>query len=192
MGVSEYEKDVPPQSKDKMDIQLVKDCTSGKKESFDVLIDRYSKKVLTMIYSQVGDFHSSEDIAQETFLRAYKSLDNYDETKGQFLTWVWGIARNCIHEWKRKKHIHSTVSDEIMQDIKNATQTDEQYAKIEKAISTLPHDVQQIIKMRHLQGMNCKEIAIVTGKEPNTVVKALSRAYEKIKTIVSQQKEDQP
>jgi len=83
----------------------------GDDEAFSHLVDAYQKPVYNLCYRMLGNVNSAEDAAQETFLRAYKSISRYD-TSRSFVTWLLSIASHYCIDQLRKKHIQSFSTDD--------------------------------------------------------------------------------
>src|ERR671927_1883310 len=82
--------------------ELVARVRAGDEEAFRLIFDRYSRPVLSFIYDMVGDRALAEDLAQETFVRAYRGLSGLrEETK--LSTWLFAIAKNCARESLRTR-----------------------------------------------------------------------------------------
>src|SRR5918912_3659886 len=82
--------------------ELVARVRSGDEEAFRLIFDRYSRPVLSFIFDMVGDRSLAEDLAQETFVRAYRGLSGLrEETK--LSTWLFAIAKNCAREHLRSR-----------------------------------------------------------------------------------------
>ena len=92
-------------------IRLVQD---GKTETYADLVQKYHKSLLSFIYRLVRDPHLTEDIGQEVFLSAYKSLSKFDtERKTPFAAWLFVIARNrCINHLRDHKSVKNVSIDE--------------------------------------------------------------------------------
>src|ERR671932_2394534 len=82
--------------------ELVARVRGGDEEAFRLIFDRYSRPVLSFIHDMVGDRAQAEDLAQETFVRAYRGLAGLrEETK--LSTWLFAIAKNCAREQLRTR-----------------------------------------------------------------------------------------
>ena len=86
----------------KPDSELVAESLLGNRDAFGALVTRYQSAVCAVTYSAVGDLARSEDIAQETFLQAWKSLRNLKEP-AKIKAWLCGIARNLAHNAIRRE-----------------------------------------------------------------------------------------
>ena len=168
---------------DNVEMKLVNDSICGNKESFSKLVTMYSEAILRMVVAKVGDMSLAEDIAQETFLRAYRNLESFRHT-GNFGAWLRGIAQNCIREWyKKRKPETVSINESIIEQVDSNYQQGVNLV-LNQAMDTLKGDLQQIVLMR-LEGKTCAEIAQVLNKPLNTVTKYLSRAYQKLEVEIN-------
>lgn len=173
------------------DIDFVKSALGGDKESFEKLVDRYHRWIYSFIKLAVTDPHIVEDITQEVFLRAYRSLKTCRDIK-KFRTWLFSIARNCIREWLRTKkgvQMHSHIDLDKLENNPSLVQNEvDQHVKklevLEQAVSTLPDETKQVLLMKYKENKTCAEIARILDKETNTVAKLLSRSYDKLKKVI--------
>jgi RNA polymerase sigma-70 factor (ECF subfamily) len=89
-------------------ISLVK---LGDKDAFNILVKRYEKKILNILYLQLGPINELEDLAQEVFLKVFKNLSKF-RGESQFSTWLYRIAMNISYDYKRKNKINIFSLDE--------------------------------------------------------------------------------
>lgn len=93
------------------DLKLVRLCLDGKKDAFEKLLGKYKLPVFNLIYRIVRNFADGEDLAQETFIKAFRNLNKYD-SKYPFLTWLFRIAHNTTIDFLRaKKNIVVSIDD---------------------------------------------------------------------------------
>ncbi|MBC8645057.1 RNA polymerase sigma factor [Flavobacterium lindanitolerans] len=71
--------------------------------AFTLLYDMYSKSLFSVIYNLIRDHEEAEDILQETFVKIWKNIESYDESKGRFYTWILNISRNASIDRLRSK-----------------------------------------------------------------------------------------
>src|SRR6201990_2180987 len=83
---------------------LVKRCQAGDSEAFDELVTRYRTRVFGMIYSMVHSEQDAWDLAQDSFVKAWKSIGRF-QGKSSFYTWVYRIVMNVTIDWLRKKQV---------------------------------------------------------------------------------------
>ena len=84
------------------DQQLVADYIAGDEKSLEILIKRYLKPIYNFICRYVGNEQEAEDITQEVFVKVWRSLKKFDQSKS-FKTWIFSIAKNTSIDWLRKK-----------------------------------------------------------------------------------------
>jgi len=77
-------------------------------KAFTVLYDMYSKNLYGVIYNLIRDKEESEDILQEVFVKIWKNIDSYNESKGRFFTWILNIARNTTIDKLRSKGFNNS------------------------------------------------------------------------------------
>src|ERR1035437_9684344 len=79
------------------DWNLVEQIKAGNNQAFDELMERYKRPIMNFVYRMIGDAAEAEDVAQEVFVRAYRSIcaARVHQTSGQFSTWLFQVARNA-------------------------------------------------------------------------------------------------
>ncbi|MGX7668611.1 RNA polymerase sigma factor [Flavobacterium pedocola] len=77
-------------------------------KAFTLLYDMYAKSLFGVIFNLIKDKEESEDVLQETFVKIWKGIDTYNETKGRFFTWILNIARNSAIDKLRSKNFNNS------------------------------------------------------------------------------------
>lgn len=164
---------------------------AGDKDAFARLVERYHRKILGLATILTSDTYAAEDIAQETFLRAFRSLKSCAQPH-RFEAWLTGIARNAAREWRRSRkhssHLVEDLPDEAMPTLTGIAALEEREARLaalERALTRLPTEQREIITLKYQKNKTCAEIALQLNKKTNTVAKALSRAYEQLEQGIS-------
>jgi len=173
---------------------LVEKCRKGDINAFELLVLKYQRRVFNLIYRLTGDNEMVEDIAQEVFLKAYKSLDSF-QGKSSFYTWLYRIAINTsFNHIKSNKENQFKVlesdsgGDKIYDNAENILDTEqliEQHElskKIEEAINSLNDEQKTIIVLRDVEGLSYDEIGKIIGCPSGTVRSRLFRARKELKT----------
>jgi RNA polymerase sigma-70 factor (ECF subfamily) len=166
--------------------ELIARARRGDGESFRLLFERYTRPVISFIFYTVGQRALAEELAQETFLRAYRSLGALrDETK--LSTWLFGIARNVAREELRARGREPRCGVEL-DDPSAAGLADEGpspssrlYGKelgaaVGAALAALDEDKRTVLVLKFYHGRSYEEIAAVTGFSPAKVRNDLHRA----------------
>lgn len=165
--------------------ELVSRVRAGDEDAFRLIFERYSRPVLSFIFDMIGDRAAAEDLAQETFVRAYKGLGGLrDETK--LSTWLFSIAKNCARESLRTRGRDRNkieIDGEEVFEIRDETPTPagrlldkELSAVIERALSRLDEDKRLVFTLKVFQQRSYEEIAEITGHSVGKLKTDLHRA----------------
>lgn len=171
------------------DQELVKMTLKGKKDSFEDLVNRYSHKVYSLALRMLRAPLDAEDVTQEAFLRAYRSLDTYNSDY-PFINWLLKIASNlCIDRVRKDQNVSFTDTDDELTLLPQSTYKDPESATLGKenltellgALYSLPAKYQLIILLRYLEGLKYEEIATILEEPVGTVKTRLHRARKLLK-----------
>jgi len=186
---------------DVSELDLVKRCQSGDTEAFDELVTRYRTRVFGMIYNMVHNEQDAWDLAQESFLKAWKSIGRF-RGQSSFYTWIYRIVMNVTIDWLRKQKIKggdAEFDDAIqLREIDPASKTvpkaealphqtmerEEIRARIEKAIGQLSPEHRAVILMKEIDDMQYHEIAEALGCSIGTVMSRLFYARKKLQSLL--------
>jgi len=157
------------------DYDLVKSCLAGDQDAFSELVSRYKRLVYSVVYSMIPDRQEVNDIAQEVFIRIYKSLGRYNP-QYKFSTWTAKIATNYCLDMLRKKKVDSLPIEEI-RDLSGGSNTPEERfirkernERIWKAVESLPEKYRTPLMLFHQNGLSYEEMTEVLN-EPMTIIK---------------------
>jgi len=176
------------------DQALVERVQQGDKQAFDILVLKYQNKIIQLAYRYVHDHDEALDVAQEAFIKAYKSLDNF-RGDSAFFTWIYRIAINTA-----KNHLVASGRRPPRTDLdaREAEQydgaeglreydtpehvllRDELKETIASAINDLPDDLRTAITLRELEGLSYEEIAQAMECPIGTVRSRIFRARDAI------------
>ncbi len=183
---------------DRTDEDLVAAYISGEEGAFSKLVERHLKTVYSFVIRFVGDAQEAEDIAQETFLKAWKSLKQYKVESSKFKTWILRIARNTAIDYlrKRKNIPFSEFETEDGQNILVETVPDtaelpdllfaklEDTATLSKAVAKLSPEAREVLLLHYTNGLTFLEIGEILGQPQNTVKSRHHRALLNLRTIL--------
>jgi RNA polymerase sigma-70 factor (ECF subfamily) len=175
------------------DSSLVTRTLSGDTNAFGELVRRYQSSVFNVCFRLLGERRSAEDLAQETFIRAYQRLDTFDQ-KREFGPWIRRVSANLCYNHLQKKRVDQvTLRDEIdsaafqSNDGPEATvSANERAEQIRTALASLPDHYRLVLELRHFQGMNYDEIAQALGLPLNTIKSHLFRARKQLAKILNE------
>ena len=168
------------QMADQSDESLVEVAKKGDVNAFGELARRYQKKVYNTIFGFIKNHEVTDDLAQETFMFAYKSLKGFKQ-KSSFYTWIYRIAVNLTlnHLKKMKKEKGREDLKENLSPIEDSSASSfspegrslkyELQNRLEKAIDSLPLPYKSTFSLVVLEGMSHGQAAQVLGCSENTV-----------------------
>lgn len=181
-------------SKEVTDKDLVARVQAGDNTAFDLLVRKYQSKVVSLVSRYVNDPSEALDIAQESFIKAWRALPNF-RGDSQFYTWIYRIAINTAKNYiaSRGRQPSATGYDidneedpqmnGLMKDVDTpeaVAMTGEIGNTVADAIEALPEDLREAIVLREIEGMSYEEIAESMSCPVGTVRSRLFRAREAI------------
>jgi RNA polymerase sigma-70 factor (ECF subfamily) len=165
----------PPTWGSATDAWLVEQGRRGNYEALGELVRRYESRLVRVLYRFVGDRELARDLAQETFLRVYCSLEKFDPSR-RFGPWLFRVALNLATDWMRGgKHL-STVQ-QLRQHAAgrgrpsetNAVEQLELVEEVRRVLQGVPYPYRIVLILRDLEGLTTSEIAAITGRTEATV-----------------------
>jgi len=183
------------------DSQVVQRFLDGDSRAFGELVDRYDKRLLNFVYRTVGDRERAQDLIQETFVRVYRHLHRFDQSK-KFSTWIYTIAGNLAKNELRNRSRNPLV---LFQTIKKNWEADHRPLEwedtklrpddlfrkrhlkelVENSVAQLPEHHRIVFVLRELEGKTYEEIAEITGCNLGTVKSRLNRARNNFARIIA-------
>ena len=164
------------------DSLLLSQYMKGNEEAFAELLKRHQNRVFSTVYLIVKDQYVAEDLVQEVFIKAVKTIKSgkYNE-EGKFLPWVLRIAHNLAIDHFRKNKRYPMI---VMEDgsnvfntlefsegsIENAQIKEDTYNQLKDLIKELPDSQREVLVMRHYMQMSFQDIAEATGVSINTAL----------------------
>ncbi len=176
--------------------ELVRRCIHGDSGAFERLVRDHMNSVLGLAYNYVGDFGIAEDIAQETFVQAFQSLDTLRD-RARFKVWLLKIARNkCIDAIRRSpRWVSLDQSRELQRQISlhPAPVSEEEpivftEEDLLNALKSLREDYREIFVMKHIDNLSYREISQVLGMTVSAVGEKLYRVRSMIRNHLENRK----
>ncbi len=173
-------------------VGLAERAKDGDIEAFGRLVDRFKRPLCAAIYPMVGDWHITQDLAQEVFVAAYQGLGDLQDPE-RFRAWLYTIAKNRTMSLLRRDALVDVCSIDRIDEselpssagtlrgrptmgLENGCLSRTAARRMRQAILALPNDYGTLLVMRHMEGMAIAEIAGVLGRPPRSVKAALHRA----------------
>jgi len=191
------------------DLILVERTVAGDQRAFELLVIKYQRRIQRLIGRMVRDVDLVEDIAQETFIRAYRALHQF-RGDAQFYTWLYRIAVNTA-----KKSLMELKHDPIISESSFRSADDEDETSrprneptsdetpesvlaakeigvvVNAAMDALPEDLRQAVTLREIEGLTYEEIAVLMNCPIGTVRSRIFRAREAISAKIRPMLENQ-
>jgi RNA polymerase sigma-70 factor (ECF subfamily) len=172
------------------DLELIHRVKAGEHEPFNELMTRYNRKIYHVIYTLTRNHADTQDLVQETFIRAYTHIRRFDE-QYRFYTWLYRIAVNLSFTFlKRRKLAPVSIEPDDPEQGEselpdnrgvNFAEQSDQRRNIERALALLPAEQRLAITLRTYDKLSYAEIAEVMHTSIGTVMSRLSRARDKLR-----------
>ena len=174
------------------DVQLIQRTLSGDDTAFSILLQRHQKSVHALVWRKIGDFHTAEDITQDTFLQAYKKLSTL-KNHNQFAGWLYVIADRLCIDWSRKRRfttqsLEGTSVEEIerashahhVSEERETERTEHRHELVKKLLAKLPESERTVVTLFYLGEMTTKEIGKFLGVSVGTIKSRLRRGQKRL------------
>jgi RNA polymerase sigma-70 factor, ECF subfamily len=182
---------------------LIRRCLSGDAAAWQEIVQRYNRRIYNICYRFCGGSEDARDLAQEVFIRMYRTLDSYDAERGAFMTWVTTLTRNLlVDHFRRTKQDRLTESlDATASDHENVTplgeripdhapapdartQSREAGVLVHQALQKLSPELREAVILRDLQDMDYREIATVLKVPEGTVKSRINRGRAELARLL--------
>lgn len=163
---------------------------NGDTAAFEKIVNRYQAMVCAITFSGTGRVDTSEDLAQETFLRAWKNLGQLKDLAG-FRAWLCTIARNVLHNHYRQKKtvsLDQSDPDSFSSGSENPSETliqQEELVMLEQAIMQIPAEYREPLVMFYRQHQSTRDVAESLGLNESTVRTRLHRARQMLREEIA-------
>lgn len=158
--------------------------------SFSYLYDNYSSALYTVILNVVKDETIAADTLQEVFVKIWKQIESYDDTKGRLFTWMMNVARNASIDTVRSKAFqNSKQNNELTEnhnDTLGSTQTNTDTIGLRKIVYTLKEEHRTLIELSYFQGYTQDEISKMLQIPLGTVKTRMRTALTQLRQQIKQ------
>ena len=174
---------------------------AGDRLAFGELVERYQNRLLNFIYRTTGDRERAEDLVQETFIRVYRHLHRFDQTK-KFSTWIYTISSNLAKNELRNRSRNPLVLFQTLMKNRDADtrplewedntyRPDDLFRKrhlksqVDAAVDQLPEHHRTVFILPEMEGKTYEEIAEITSTNLGTVKSRLNRARNNFAQLIA-------
>jgi len=181
------------------DEALVVEAQAGSMKAFETLVTRYRGRIFGMIMNMLGNEADARDITQETFIKAWRHLPNF-ERRAQFFTWLCRIANNAVIDLIRKKKFSGAEFNDELGNVPaagaptvprhtpapdRALVNQEIGGRIREALDKLSPEHRAVILLKEIEGLSYQEIADTVGCAIGTVMSRLFNARKRLQEMLS-------
>lgn len=171
---------------------LVRSLKNREAAAFEELYDRYSGALLGVIVSVTGDGETARDVLQEAFVKVWKNIQKYDESKGRLFTWLLNIARNTAIDHLRnsetrisKGKITSDKSDTVIENRMGAVTVNTDIIGLREVVDRLSDEQRTVIEKAYFEGLTREDIAEALDLPVGTVKTRLRAALLRLREILN-------
>jgi RNA polymerase sigma-70 factor (ECF subfamily) len=172
---------------------LIHDARQGDDLAWEKLVRDHQEAVFRMAYLMLGDAHEAEDVAQETFVRAFRALHTFDAERA-LRPWLLRIATNLAHNRRRsigrylaalRRIVQSAPEQSVSLGERTAQQWEAQ--TLWQAVRRLNRIEQEVVYMRYFLGLSEADMASALDVAPGTIKSRLHRAMARLRTVVEKE-----
>ena len=168
------------------ELDLIQRALVREEDACQRLIGLYKGRVFSYVYRIIRNYDDAEEIALDTFVRCFKSLDSFDQTK-TFSTWLFAIAHNLTVDFLRKRKQECEYLDEthaFQEDFIQEYEKREQLESIEKALTKLEIIDREIVVLFYMEDKSYQEISEILDIPKTTIKTRLHRARLRLRDLV--------
>jgi RNA polymerase sigma-70 factor (ECF subfamily) len=180
---------------------LIERCLKGDQSAWDTIVHLYWRKVFNIAYKFVGRHDEAEDLAQDVFLKLFKSLRTFDR-RANFSTWLISVSRNlCIDHYRSVRREHEVVTHDVdVVVLAQPSATDSAYTILERrdrvallrtALDRLAPSLRTAVILRDIQELSYHEIADQLGVPEGTVKSRINRGRTELARQIARLRERQ-
>jgi len=174
------------------DAVCVTRARTGDTDAYRVLVERHGRSLFRLAFRMTGNEQDAEDVVQESFLRAYRRLSQFDD-RASFGTWLYRIAANCSIDLMRTKGqkaqqmVETDVEDPVLA-LRSSDPSPERSAlsaevrdRVAEAMNELSPVERSAFVLRHFEGMRLEEVGRALGCQTNAAKHSVFRAVQKLR-----------
>ena len=168
--------------------ELIQQVKLGNQAAYAELVKRFQKKIFYLAYRMTRDFDSADDIAQETFIKAYQNIHTFKEGY-TFYTWLYRICMNLAINYLRRQKLfvreqHLDNFEQLVgsqpDESESVLEREELLENLKRELLNLPVDFRAVLVLKFYENLSCAEIAGVLKIPLGTVLSRLARAREEL------------
>ena len=180
------------------DARLVDAVRRGETEAFGELVARYERRLIGVIRRFVDDLEQAEDLAQETFLRVYRRIDQFDPSR-RFGPWLFQIGVNLSLDWLRRRRrrvwlrmFSDRTADRALDPASPDPRIqDDLQQEVRHILQRIPEKYRTVLVLRDLENFSTSDIAAILNRKETTIRWRLAEARNRFKELWEQREAGQ-
>ncbi|MFH1087609.1 MAG: sigma-70 family RNA polymerase sigma factor [Chloroflexota bacterium] len=171
---------------------LLERAIGGESEAFGEIYDVYLDRIYRYVFHHVRDKMMAEDVTEEVFLKAWERIESCKGREQTFLAWLYRIAHNQMidHVRSRQKYLSADMDNvPDTDDLETEVEAKLEWQEVLEAISCLPERQKQVITLKFAEGLDNREIGLITGKRQGAVRILQMRALATLRRSLARQKQ---
>ncbi len=160
--------------------EIIEKLKKGNKRAFEPLVKFYMKRAYNIALGFVHNEQDALDISQEAFIRAFKSIKKFDDSK-DFFPWFYQIIRRLCFDYTKKKKRENISSNNFFRIVYNPNGNDKFKDILSEALHKLAPEEKEIIILRYIEGLSYEELAETLNKPLGTIMSSLFYIKKKLK-----------
>ena len=157
--------------------------------AFNYLYDNYSGALFTVVLNIISDREQASDVLQEVFVKIWRQIESYDETKGRLFTWMINIARNASIDTLRSKDFKNSLQNrelnESVYDSAGSTELKTDQIGLRKVIHRLKDEYKILVELSYFEGYTQDEISKMLNIPLGTVKTRLRTALTQLRQLLN-------
>ena len=177
------------------DATAVAKARAGDEQAFRLLVERHSRALFKLASRMTGNEQDAEDVVQDAFLKAYRSLDRFEE-RSQVGSWLYRIAANCAFDVLRRRQrrdsrVESLDGEDVLEPEAHGPGPDrlalggDVRRHVEEALERMSPRERAAFVLRHFEGRSVKEIEAALGIDTTSVKQSVCRAVRKAREVLA-------
>jgi RNA polymerase sigma-70 factor (ECF subfamily) len=180
------------------DEELVEAFQQGDRSAFDILVQRWERKIRSALYRLVGSHDEARDLAQEAFLKSYRALGSF-KLEARFSSWLYQIALNAARDRLRRRRTRQDVSLDSLEETADRplgrphpsaldlVESRDLSRLVAAAVAELPEEQREVVVLKEYQGLTFAEIAEALDVPLSTVKTRLYRGLGQLRLRLERQ-----
>ncbi len=165
------------------DAELVSAVRQGEVEAFALLVERYQDRVVAAAYHLVGDRDAADDLAQDTFVAAFKQIHRLRDPS-RIGAWLHGIAQRLCYKHLRRVSRTADLEEEKVEALVAPPDRIDEPGELCQLLNELPEQYRQVLAARYLEDLEYEEIAAILGTTVNNVRVRCHRAKNRLRELL--------